>query len=204
MCFLQTPVVCMTCRASVRRCLAIRAAAFGRKRMVFVCRSGKPVPPCHPLYKVKTLKSSSYRPILRDVQKQFLLLVFWKEYIMGMRVGSSSASMASQATAVSGWQQRQQGMKDLFSKLNAGDLAGAQKAYAAFAANNNIKSDSPMGQIGDALKNGNLAAAEKIAQSLQKNKATSPVSAQANANNQQVASTLSMLRGQGSQIDTLV
>ena len=123
---------------------------------------------------------------------------------MGMRDGGSNAAWTNQVSAVGGWQQRQQGMKDLFSKLNAGDLAGAQKAYAAFAANNNIKSDSPMGQIGDALKNGNLAAAEKIAQSLQKNKATSPVSAQANANNQQVASTLSMLRGQGSQIDTLV
>ena len=127
-----------------------------------------------------------------------------KGIIMGMRVGSSSASMASQATAVGGWQQRQQGMKDLFSKLDAGDLAGAQKAYASFAANNNIKSDSPMGQLGDALKKGDLASAEKIAQSLQKNRSTSPASAQANANNQQVASTLSMLRGQGGQIDTLV
>jgi hypothetical protein len=156
------------------------------------------------LYKVKTLKTPSFRPILRDVQKRFSFLVFTKETIMGMRVGSSSASMASQAPAVSGWQQRQQGMKDLFATLHAGNLAGAQKAYAAFAANNNIKSDSPMGQLGDALKNGNLAAAEKIAQSLQKNRATSPASAQANANNQQVASTLSMLRGQGGQIDTLV
>jgi hypothetical protein len=170
---------------------------------VLVCSHGKSMPPCHPLYKVKTLKIASYLSILRDVEKQFLLLVFWKESIMGMRVGSSSASMASQATAVSGWQQRQQGMKDLFSKLNAGDLAGAQKAYAAFAANNNIKSDSPMGQIGDALKNGNLAAAEKIAQSLQKSRAASPAAAPTNANNQQVASTLSMLRGQGGQIDTL-
>ena len=123
---------------------------------------------------------------------------------MGMRVESSSASMASQATAVSGWQQRQQGVKDLLAKVNAGDLAGAQKAYASFAANNNIKSDSAMGQLGDALKNGNLAAAEKVAQSLQKNRVTNPPSVQANANNQQMASTLSMLRGQGSQIDTLV
>jgi hypothetical protein len=171
---------------------------------VGVCCDGKPLPPCFELYKVKSLKTPSFRPILRDVQKRFLLLVFLKGIIMGMRVGSSSAAMASQATAVSGWQQRQQGMKDLFSTLNVGNLAGAQKAYAAFAANNNIKSDSPMGQLGDALKNGNLAAAEKIAQSLQKNRATSPVSAQANANNQQVASTLSMLRGQGGQIDTLV
>jgi hypothetical protein len=130
--------------------------------------------------------------------------MYYRGFIMGMRVGSSSVSMINQATAVSGWQQRQQGLKDLFSKLNAGDLAGAQKAYASFAANNNIKSDSPIGQLGDALKNGNLAAAEKIAQSLQKNRSTSPVSAQANANNQQVASTLSMLRGQGGQIDTLV
>ena len=123
---------------------------------------------------------------------------------MGMRVGSSMSGMTSQVSAVSGWQQRQQGMKDLFSQLNAGNLAGAQKAYAAFAASNPIKSDSPMGQLGDALKNGNLAGAEKIAQSLQKNRTTSPVSAQANANNQQVASTLSMLRGQGGQIDSLV
>ena len=124
---------------------------------------------------------------------------------MGMRVDGSSAGWSSyQTSAVSGWQQRQQGMKDLFSQLNAGNLAGAQKAYAAFAASNPIKSDSPMGQLGDALKNGNLAGAEKIAQSLQKNRTTSPVSAQANANNQQVASTLSMLRGQGGQIDSLV
>jgi hypothetical protein len=169
-----------------------------------LCCVGKSLPLCFDLYKVKTLKTPSFRPILRDVQKRFLLLVFLKGIIMGMRVGSSSAAMASPASAVSGWQQRQQGMKDLFSTLNAGNLAGAQKAYAAFAANNNIKSDSPMGQLGDALKNGNLAAAEKIAQSLQKNRATSPASAQANANNQQVASTLSMLRGQGGQIDTLV
>lgn len=156
------------------------------------------------LYKVKTLKLAELAPIERDVRKQFLFCVFTKETTMGMRVGSSSASMASQATAVSGWQQRQLGLKDLFSKLNAGDLAGAQKAYASFAANNNIQSDSPMGKLGDALNKGNLGAAEKIAQSLQKNKSTSPVSAQANANNQQVASTLSMLRGQGGQIDTLV
>ena len=93
---------------------------------------------------------------------------------------------------------------DPSQRRNAGNLAGAQKAFAAFAANNSIKSDSPMGQLGDALKNGNLVAAEKIAQSLQKNRTTSPVSAQANANNQQVASMLSMLRGQGGQIDTLV
>jgi len=123
---------------------------------------------------------------------------------MGMRVGNSSASMAKQATAVTGWQQRQQGMKNLFATLNAGDLAGAQKAYASLAANNTIKSDSPMGQLGEALKNGNLAGAEKIAQSLQQGGNNSPASAQVNANNQQVASTLSMLRGQGGQIDTLV
>ena len=125
---------------------------------------------------------------------------------MGMRVGGSSVNWSSQQTSssVNGWQQRQQGVKDLFSALSTGNLAGAQKAYAAFTANHNIKSDSPMGQLGDALKNGNLAAAEKIAQSLQKNRTTSPVSAQANANNQQVASTLNMLRGQGGQIDTLV
>jgi len=43
---------------------------------VFVGHSGKRVPLCHHLYKVKTLKIGSCLPILRDVQKQFLLLVF--------------------------------------------------------------------------------------------------------------------------------
>jgi hypothetical protein len=126
---------------------------------------------------------------------------------MGMRIGSSMASTspaASPVSAVGGWQQRQQGMKDLLSTLAAGDLAGAQKAFASFAANQHIKSDSPMGQIGQSLKNGDLAAAEKIAQSLQANRSTSPVSAQANANNHQVPSVLAMLRGQGGQVDTLV
>ena len=122
---------------------------------------------------------------------------------MGMRVGGSNAAWASQASAVSGWQQRQQSTKDLFATLNAGDLAGAQKAFAAFAANNNIKSDSPMGQLGKSLQNGDLAAAEKIAQSMQKNRSTSPVSAQANAQNNQVPSVLSMLRGQGGQVNVL-
>ncbi len=122
---------------------------------------------------------------------------------MGMRVGGSSAAWATQASAVSGWQQRQQGAKDLFSALSAGNLAGAQKAYAAFAANHNVKSDSPMGQIGQSLQNGDLAGAEKIAQSLQTNRSTSPVSAQANAQNNQVASVLSMLRGQGGQVNLL-
>ena len=173
-------------------------AARQSQMLANLCRS------CHQLYKVKLLKLATSGSILRDVQKQLLLLVFLKGSIMGMRIGSSSAGMASQVSAVSGWQQRQQGVKDLFSQLNAGNLAGAQKAYAAFAAINPIKSDSPMGQLGDALKNGNLAGAEKIAESLQKNRTTSPVSAQANANNQQVASTLSMLRGQGGQIDSLV
>jgi hypothetical protein len=169
-----------------------------------VSENGKPLPQCHQLYKVKMLKLAPSMSMLRDVEKRLLLLVFLKESIMGMRIGSSSAGMASQVSAVSGWQQRQQGVKELFSQLNAGNLAGAQKAYAAFAASNPIKSDSPMGQLGEALKNGNLAGAEKIAESLQKNRTTSPVSAQANANNQQVASTLSMLRGQGGQIDSLV
>jgi hypothetical protein len=123
---------------------------------------------------------------------------------MGMRVGGSNAAWTNQVSAVGSWQQRQQGVKDLFSALSTGNLAGAQKAYAAFAANNNIKSDSPMGQIGQSLQNGDLAAAAKIAQSLQTNRSTSPVSAQANAQNNQVASVLSMLRGQGGQVNLLV
>jgi hypothetical protein len=81
---------------------------------------------------------------------------------MGMRVGGNNASWASQGAGVNNWQQRQQGMKDLMSTLASGDLAGAQKAYASIAGNKGqIDSNSPLGKIGAALQNNDLAGAEK-------------------------------------------
>ena len=84
---------------------------------------------------------------------------------MGMRVGGSSAALAMQSNAVSNWQQRQQNFKSLVSSLQSGDLAGAQQAFAAIAANNpNINSNSPLGQVGQALQVGDISGAQKAAQ----------------------------------------
>ena len=85
---------------------------------------------------------------------------------MGMRVGGSSATLAMQSNAVSNWQQRQQNFKSLASSLQSGDLAGAQQAFAAIAANNpNINGNSPLGQIGKALQAGDISGAQQVAQS---------------------------------------
>lgn len=88
---------------------------------------------------------------------------------MGMRI-SSSASTA-QSTSAANWQQRQQGMKDLFSSLQSGDLGAAQKAFASLNPGNNaIKGNSPMAQIGQALQSGDLAGAQKAEQAMQANR----------------------------------
>ena len=86
---------------------------------------------------------------------------------MGMRVGSSSVNWSSQQTSssVNGWQQRQQGMKDLFSSLQAGDLASAQKAFASVQTNTS-SSNSPLTKVGDALQAGDLAGAQQAAKAM--------------------------------------
>ena len=86
---------------------------------------------------------------------------------MGMRVGGSSVNWSSQQTSssVSGWQQRQQGMKDLFSSLQAGDLASAQKAFAGVQTNTS-SSNSPLTKVGDALQAGDLAGAQQAAKAM--------------------------------------
>jgi hypothetical protein len=123
---------------------------------------------------------------------------------MGMRVGGNNASWASQGAGVNNWQQRQQGVKDLMSTLAAGDLSGAQKAFASVAGNKGqIDSSSPLGKIGAALQNNDLAGAEKIAQAIQASRNTAAVKAQANTQSSQVSSTLSMIRGQGSQVNLM-
>ena len=85
---------------------------------------------------------------------------------MGMRVGGSNAGWASyQTSSVSGWQQRQQGMKDLMSALKTGDLASAQQAFAGIKSNAN-SSNSALSKVGDALQAGDLAGAQQAAQAM--------------------------------------
>ncbi len=86
---------------------------------------------------------------------------------MGMRVGGSSVNWSSQQTSasVNGWQKRQQGMKDLFSSLQAGDLASAQKAFASVQTNTST-SNSALTKVGDALQAGDLAGAQQAAKAM--------------------------------------
>jgi len=86
---------------------------------------------------------------------------------MGMKVGGSSAGWSSyQTSSVSGWQQRQQGMKGLLSSLKAGDLAAAQQAFASLQSNNSSNGNSALTKIGDALQAGDLAGAQQAAQAM--------------------------------------
>lgn len=121
---------------------------------------------------------------------------------MGMRVGGSSGAWAGQSVAaVGGWQQRQQGVKDLMATLKAGDLAGAQKAFAALqSSSGNMLKDSSLGKIGEALKSNDLAAAEKISQSMQAARTAQTTQA---ASHPPSASPLSMLRGLGADVDVM-
>ena len=86
---------------------------------------------------------------------------------MGMRVGGSSVNWSSQQTSssVNGWQKSQQGMKDLFSSLQSGDLASAQKAFASVQTNTS-SSNSPLTKVGDALQAGDLAGAQQAAKAM--------------------------------------
>ena len=122
---------------------------------------------------------------------------------MGMRVGGNSAPWSNQGVGANNWQQRQQSMKDLMSTLAAGDLAGAQKAYAAIAGQKQIDSNSPLGKIGAALKNNDLAGAEKIAQTWQESRKMAASQAQTSAQSAQTNSVLSMIRGQGGQVNLM-
>jgi hypothetical protein len=90
---------------------------------------------------------------------------------MGMRIGNSGSAGATQSTGVSGWQQRQQDFKDLFSSLKSGDLAGAQTAFSGLSGGSaGVNASSPLAQIGQALQNGDLAGAQQAAQAFQANR----------------------------------
>lgn len=126
---------------------------------------------------------------------------------MGMRVSSASASWANQGvSSANNYQTRQQGLKDLFSTLKAGDLSGTQKAYAEIAKVSKIDPNSTLGQLGKALAEGDLSGAEKLATAMQDSRQKSAPTAQqatAQAQNNQVASVLATLRGQGASVNLL-
>jgi hypothetical protein len=77
-------------------------------------------------------------------------------------------NIAAQSTYATGLQQKQQNMNNLFSALKAGDMASAQKAYAASGlpvmAKNNT---SPLGRLYQALRSEDLAGAQKAAIDMQ-------------------------------------
>jgi hypothetical protein len=77
-------------------------------------------------------------------------------------------NIAAQGSYATGLQQKQQNMNNLFSALKAGDMASAQKAYAASGlpvmAKNNT---SPLGRLYQALRSEDLAEAQKAALDMQ-------------------------------------
>jgi hypothetical protein len=96
----------------------------------------------------------------------YLFINALKGNTMGMRVDGSSAGWSSyQTSAVSGWQQRQQGMKDLMSALKSGDLTSAQQAFAGIKSTAGT-GNSALTKIGDALQAGDLAGAQQAAQAM--------------------------------------
>jgi hypothetical protein len=87
---------------------------------------------------------------------------------MGSRISAGNQTWGTQQnSAVGGWQQRQQGMKDLFAAIKAGDLETAQKAFAGLNLNpNTTNPSSPLAQIGNALASGDMAKAQEQAQAM--------------------------------------
>jgi hypothetical protein len=88
-----------------------------------------------------------------------------------MRVSGSSPAGASQNTSVGNWQQRQQSFQDTLSALQSGDLSAAQQSFKSLGGNSNIRGNSHLAQLGQALKNGDLAGAQQAAQLLQSSRA---------------------------------
>jgi hypothetical protein len=93
-----------------------------------------------------------------------------------MRISANNATSGAQVNGNSAWQQRRQNFQDMFAALKAGDLGGAQKAYAALSGNassnaagnaNATSSNGPLAQLGQALQAGDLAGAQQAAQALQ-------------------------------------
>jgi len=84
---------------------------------------------------------------------------------MGMRVGGGGGGWANYQTtsSVNSHQQRQQGVKNLFTALQSGDVNAAQTAFTTLQ-NQGLPANSPINAIGQALQTGDLASAQKAAQ----------------------------------------
>ena len=94
---------------------------------------------------------------------------------MAMRISGSTM----RSTGISHWQKRQQDFKDLYSALNSGDLANAQKAYANLTGGAKaVNSSNPLAQLGQALQSGDLAGARAAANQLQSRHARLPMEMQ--------------------------
>ena len=87
---------------------------------------------------------------------------------MGMRIGGyGGGSWANHqvSSSINSHQQRQQGVKNLFSALQSGDVNAAQTAFTALQ-NQGLPANSPLNAIGQALQTGDLASAQKAAQGI--------------------------------------
>jgi hypothetical protein len=95
---------------------------------------------------------------------------------MEMRIGSGSA-MAMQSNSLTQANQKQKHVSNLFSALESGDLASAQKSYSALGLSSGTSAtNSPLAQLGKALDSGDLSGAQQIAKSM-KSKDTSSTAA---------------------------
>lgn len=87
---------------------------------------------------------------------------------MGMRVQNGQSTAGNAATSSTSFAQRQQDFKSMMSALKSGDLSAAQQAYSSLTQGRGTPpADSPLGQLGQALQNGDLAGAQKAAQAMQ-------------------------------------
>jgi len=84
---------------------------------------------------------------------------------MGMRIGGGYGAGWGNYQNTSSISAQQLNRKNLFSALQSGDLNAAQTAYTALQ-NQGIAANSPLNAIGQSLQSGDLAGAQKAAQSM--------------------------------------
>lgn len=79
-----------------------------------------------------------------------------------MSVSSINSNSTSQAQSSSSWQQIKQNLQTLNTALKSGDLPTAKDAFAKLTQNKSIASSSPLGEIGQALQNGDVKSAAQV------------------------------------------
>jgi len=117
---------------------------------------------------------------------------------MEMRIGSGSP-MAMDSASLSAANQKHQHISNLFSALDSGDIASAQKSYSALGLSaGTTASNSPLALIGKALDSGDLSGAQQIAKSMK----TSHAAPSATTDSQKTAQT--PIKGVGDTADELL